>query len=91
VELAAPSRRWVDLHPVVIDDDGTGWQQNIAGLPPFRYPPQAFTTGWINGSCVRCLSIAQQLLFHTGYPPRPHDLADIAVLQELQGRNTADR
>ena len=84
VELAAPSARWVDLHPVVFDDQGTGWQANIDDLPPFRYPPHAFTDGLINGSGVRCLSVAQQLLFHRGYPPRPHDLADVALLRALQ-------
>lgn len=64
VELAAPSERWVDVHPVVIDDEGTGWQVNVADLPPFRYPPHACTTGSISGAPVRCLSVAQQLLSH---------------------------
>ena len=84
VELAASTARWVDLHPVVFDDQGTGWQANIDDLPPFCYPPHAFTGGLINGSAVRCLSVPQQLLFHRGYPPRPHDLADVALLQGLQ-------
>lgn len=84
VELVAPSARWVDVHPVVFDEQDTGWQANLDGLPPFRYSPHAFTEGSINGSGVGCLSVAQQLLFHSGYPPRPHDLADIAVLKELQ-------
>ena len=84
VELVAPSARWVDLHPVVFDDNGTGWQANIDDLPPFRYPPHAFTGGLIDGCCVSCLSVDQQLLFHRGYSPRPHDLADVAVLQGLQ-------
>jgi lincosamide nucleotidyltransferase A/C/D/E len=84
VELAAPSKRWVDLHPVVFDDQGTGWQANVEGLPPFRYPPDAFAGGLICGVGVGCLSIRQQLLFHGGYPPRPHDLAGIGLLQQLQ-------
>jgi len=84
VELAAPPACWVDLHPVVFDDQGTGWQANIDNLPPFRYPPHAFTGGLINGSGVRCLSVPQQLLLHRGYLPRPHDLADVALLQGLQ-------
>lgn len=86
VELAAPSARWVDIHPVIFDDQGTGWQANVGGLPPFRYPPDAFADGSIDGSAVRCLSVAHQLLFHAGYPPRPRDLADIAVLRGLQAR-----
>jgi lincosamide nucleotidyltransferase A/C/D/E len=86
VELAAPSARWVDLHPVVFDEQGTGWQVDVDDLPPFRYPPEAFTAGSIDGSVVRCLSVAQQLLFHRGYPPRPHDLVDIALLEGLRER-----
>lgn len=84
VELAAPSARWVDLHPVVFDEQGTGWQANVDELPPFRYPPDAFTEGLINGSSVKCLSVRQQVLFHSGYPPQPHDLADVALLHELR-------
>ena len=87
VELAAPSARWVDVHPIVFDERGTAWQANLDGLPPFRYPPDAFTEGSIGGSSVRCVSVAQQLLFHSGYPPQPHDLADIAELQKLQARS----
>ena len=49
VELAAPSARWVHLHPMVFDNQGTGWQVHIDDLPPFRYPPHAFTGGLING------------------------------------------
>ena len=45
VELAAPTERWVDLHPVVFDDQGTGWQANVDGLPPFRYPPRLSPRG----------------------------------------------
>jgi lincosamide nucleotidyltransferase A/C/D/E len=71
---------------VVFDEQGTGWQVDVDDLPPFRYPPEAFTAGSIDGSVVRCLSVAQQLLFHRGYPPRPHDLVDIALLEGLRER-----
>jgi len=83
VELAAPSERWVDLHPVVFDDHGTGWQANVEGLAPFRYPPDAFTDGFVGGTGVGCLSVQQQLLFHSGYPLRARDLADIELLKQL--------
>ena len=86
VELAAEGQRWVDLHPVVFDDHGTGWQTNVDDLPPFRYPPEAFTRGYIEGEAVGCLSVEQQLRFHTGYQPRPQDLADIKLLRLLHRR-----
>jgi lincosamide nucleotidyltransferase A/C/D/E len=83
VELAASPERFVDLHPVVFDDQGTGWQTNVDDLPPFRYPRDAFSDGFIDGTRVACLSVTQQLLFHSGYPPRPHDVADLTVLHRL--------
>ena len=83
-ELAAMSERWVDVHPVVFDQDGTGWQANVEDLPPFRYPPEAFARGTIDGVGIGCLSVKQQLHFHTGYAPRPHDLADIQLLRLLR-------
>jgi lincosamide nucleotidyltransferase A/C/D/E len=84
VELAAQGERWVDLHPVTFDEQGTGWQANVDDLPPFRYPPEAFARGLVGGVGVVCLAVEQQLLFHTGYQPRPQDLADLELLQQLQ-------
>jgi lincosamide nucleotidyltransferase A/C/D/E len=83
VELAAPGARWVDVHPLTFDQHGVGHQANVAGLQPFRYPPSGFARGLIDGRAVGCLSVAQQLAFHSGYAPRDHDVADIALLHAL--------
>jgi lincosamide nucleotidyltransferase A/C/D/E len=37
----------------------------------------------IGGRVVPCLSIEQQITFHTGYEPRDVDLADLRLLHEL--------
>lgn len=84
IELAGVGQRWVDLHPVAFDKKGTGWQANVGDLPPFRYPPDALVRGFVGGVRVRCLSVEQQLLFHTGYGPRPQDLADLTLLRQLR-------
>ena len=39
----------------------------------------------IGGRPVTCLSVAQQLLFHEGYEPRPVDRHDLALLDTLAG------
>ena len=83
IELAAAGERWVDLHPVAFDQKGTGWQANVNDLPPFRYPPVALVRGFVGGVRVRCLSVEQQLLFHTGFELRPQDLADLTLLRQL--------
>jgi lincosamide nucleotidyltransferase A/C/D/E len=84
VELAAPVRRWVDVHPVVFDEHGDGLQAGLDGTS-FRYPRDCFTSGVIAGRAVPCLSAEQQLRFHSGYVPRPQDDADLALLRHLLG------
>lgn len=82
IEVRAPGDRWVDVHPVAFDDAGHGRQAGLDG-GHFDYPPAAFTTGTLAGREINCLSTAQQLAFHHGYPPRPQDLHDIALLRAL--------
>ena len=38
IELRAPGDRWVDLHPVAFDEEGSGRQANLDG-GFFEYPP----------------------------------------------------
>jgi lincosamide nucleotidyltransferase A/C/D/E len=82
VELAAPGGRLVDLHPVVFGPTGDGVQADVNG-GLFTYPAAGFVTGVIGGRVVPCLSIEQQITFHTGYEPRDVDLADLRLLHEL--------
>jgi lincosamide nucleotidyltransferase A/C/D/E len=83
VELAAPGARWVDLHPVVFAEDGSGNQADLDG-GTFSYPAACFVTGVIAGRVVPCLSVDQQIAFHAGYEPRDVDLADLRQLQALR-------
>jgi lincosamide nucleotidyltransferase A/C/D/E len=82
VELVAPGRGWVDLHPVRFDEHGNGRQAGPNGSH-FDYPAAAFTHGAIGGVPVPCLSRRQQLRFHQGYEPRAVDLHDLQILQRL--------
>ncbi len=84
IELGAPDDRWVDLHRVKFGQDGYGRQEGLGGTY-FDYPPGAFTSGSIGGRPIPCLSAAQQRQFRTGYelrPQDPHDLAELAALEE---------
>jgi lincosamide nucleotidyltransferase A/C/D/E len=82
VELAAAGARRVDLHPVVFDAAGHGHQADLDG-GHFDYPRDAFAHGSIAGRTVACLSLQQQVRFHTGYEPREVDPHDIALLHRL--------
>lgn len=73
----------VDLHPVIFDADGTGWQVGAApdgGDCP--YPRAGFGTGAIAGVTVPCLTPDVQLAHHLGYPPRAQDREDMSLLSE---------
>lgn len=84
LELTAPDGRVLDLHPVSFDAGGAGVQSGFDG-DVFRYAADGFTTGWIDGRRVPCLSAAQQLRFREGYEPREVDRHDIALLRHLVG------
>ncbi len=84
VELTAADGRKVDLHPVAFRPDGSGLQAALDG-PGFEYPADGFATGSIGGRSVPCLSVAQQLRFREGYPPRDVDLHDLALLRAVAG------
>jgi lincosamide nucleotidyltransferase A/C/D/E len=85
VALVADCARQVDVHPLVFDAQGTGWQANVEGQEPFRYSEDAFAKGLIDRRVVNCLSVAQQLRFHHGYVQRERDKHDIALLESLIG------
>ena len=82
VELTASDGRRVDVHPVEFRPDGSGVQAGYGG-PPFKYPADGFARGTIDGRPVPCLSVAQQLRFREGYPPRDVDVHDVALLQSV--------
>ncbi len=85
VELGAPGRGWVDLHPLAYAGDGTGVQTGLQG-ERYLYPADCFVTGVVAGRTVGCLSVAQQIAWHDGYPLRDIDHADLAVLRALDRR-----
>jgi lincosamide nucleotidyltransferase A/C/D/E len=82
VELMAAGRGRIDVHPLVLDDQGNGVQAGLHG-ERHPYPAAAFVTGSIQERAVGCLSAAQQIAWHAGYPLRDTDHADLALLERL--------
>lgn len=82
VELAASGGRWVDLHPLVIDDQGNARQAALNG-GWHEFPSAWFTSGTLGGVAVPCVSEEAQRIFHSGYELRPIDLLDLAELDRL--------
>jgi len=85
VELIAPGRGRVDLHPLLLDQAGTVRQAALGG--GFHvFPAFCFTVGHLYGLEVPCLSAAAQLSFHTGYQLRSVDRQDLNLLERLLER-----
>jgi lincosamide nucleotidyltransferase A/C/D/E len=84
LELAADGGRWVDLHPVVFDGVGNGRQAGPDGTS-FLYPAADLGAGAVAGHPLPCLSARLQRVFHSGYPPRAVDEADLALLADVPG------
>ena len=84
-EVAARPSRFVDMHPVVLDDDGNGVQAGPDGTN-LDYPSASFTTGIVAGRVTNCISVDLQLRFHSGYDPREVDRADTEYLHQVAAR-----
>lgn len=69
----------LDFHTVTFDAEGGGVQPQPGG-GSFRYAPEGFVTGAVNGVAVRCISAAVQLLCHLGYEPTRKDAHDVLAL-----------
>ncbi|MDR7251367.1 lincosamide nucleotidyltransferase A/C/D/E [Nocardioides sp. BE266] len=82
LEVAAAGLRWVDLHPVVMDDDGNGVQQGLDGTT-YTYPREVFTLGVVDGRLVPCVTAELQREVHQGYELRPQDEHDLRQLERL--------
>lgn len=84
-ELAAPHSRYVDMHPVVLDEHGNGVQPGFDGRT-FRYPSTPFNEELIGGRRITCISVDLQLGFHCGYDLRDTDRDDIEQLHQVAAR-----
>lgn len=77
--------RRVDLHPVVLDSAGNGWQQ-LSDHAWGAYPAVDLqATGEIEGRSVPCVSAELQLRHHLGYDWDERDRRDMELLAERFG------
>ena len=69
----------VDFHTVTFDLQGGGVQPQPGG-GSFRYPPEGFVLGRVQGESVPCISARVQVLCHLGYTPTAKDAHDVVEL-----------
>jgi lincosamide nucleotidyltransferase A/C/D/E len=83
--LHDPAGRQVDVHPIVRDTVGNGWQQLDDGTWG-RYDAEGLEAwGEIAGRRVPCISADLQLRHHRGYEWTEADRADMTRLAERFG------
>jgi lincosamide nucleotidyltransferase A/C/D/E len=75
----------VDLHPVVFDRQGNGWQELGEGAWG-DYPAEGLAgVGVVGGRPVRCATPQLQVRHHLGYPLGSSDRHDLRLLAERFG------
>ncbi|MGJ6981626.1 nucleotidyltransferase domain-containing protein [Aestuariimicrobium soli] len=76
----------VDLHPMVLDDDGNGYQSGEKEQY-FHHPADARTTGTIAGRSVVVGNRDHLISLHQGYLPQASDLHNLMQLEKLRGHD----
>jgi lincosamide nucleotidyltransferase A/C/D/E len=80
--LRDPGDRRVDLHLVLFDEAGNGWQQ-LSDHAWALYPAAGLCgTGQVKDKVVTCLTADLQLCHHLGYAWDDHDAHDVQLLAE---------
>jgi lincosamide nucleotidyltransferase A/C/D/E len=83
--LVSADGRQVDVHPVVFDRHGNGWQE-LGDDAWGAYPADGLTgMGMVGGRQVRCLTPQLQVRHHLGYPLGATDRHDLGLLAERFG------
>lgn len=81
IELQHPEMGYIDIHPLVIAEDGSARQAALDG-GWYEFKREWFTTATFENRIVPCISAEAQKLFHTGYELREVDKIDMRNLSE---------
>ena len=82
IELYHPELSYVDIHPFVINDDGTAKQADLEG-GWYEFEADYFGSAVFEGRTIPCISAKGQKVFHTGYERREVDKHDIRNIDHL--------
>lgn len=86
MELYHPNLGYIDIHPFVLNDDGTSKQADPNG-GWYVFEPDYFGTAEFTGRVIPCISPKGQMVFHSGYELRDVDHHDIANIKMVMERN----
>lgn len=82
VELYHSQLSYIDIHPFVLNNDGTAKQADLEG-GWYEFEADIFGSAVFNGRSVPCISAKGQKLFHTGYELCEVDKHDMDIIEKL--------
>lgn len=82
IELHSQELGYIDIHPFVINDNGTAKQADLEG-GWYEFDADFFGRAVFNGRVIPCISLKGQKIFHTGYELREVDKHDLKIIEKL--------
>lgn len=82
VELYSKELGYIDIHPFVLNADGTSKQADLDG-GWYEFQPDYFGTAVFEGRSIPCISAKGQQVFHSGYELRDKDIHDLSILDAI--------
>ena len=86
LELHHPELGYLDMHPLIINQDGSAKQAAPDG-GWYEFEAKWFSTAVFEDRVIPCISAEAQKLFHSGYELREVDKIDMKNLDSLKQRN----
>lgn len=81
IELYHPELGYIDIHPLIIHEDGSAKQADLQGW--YYFEATWFTSALFENRVIPCISAKAQKLFHSGYELREVDRIDMKNLEPL--------
>lgn len=82
IELYHPELGYLDIHPFVLNGNGTAKQADLNG-GWYSFEETYFSEAAFEGRIISCMSVQAQRLFHSGYEQREVDVIDMKNLVKL--------
>ena len=82
IELYSEKYGYLDIHPFVLDRDGTAKQATLEG-GWYHFEKDLFGSAVFEGMTIPCISVKGQKIFHSGYDLRDKDKHDINILESI--------
>ena len=83
VELYSEKYGFLDIHPIILNEDGTSKQADLEG-GWYEFDKDFFSNAVFEGRIIPCISLKGQKLFHSGYEIRDKDRHDISILESIE-------